>query len=159
MDADVRAFVTEARVGRLATVSAEGVPHVVPVCFALAGDAVYIALDEKPKRVRPQRLRRVRNLLANPNVQLLIDRYDEDWDRLAFVQLSGIASLLAPSSAGAANLREHAAALALLRAKYSQYAAMDLESRPVIRIAIGHVVSWSANVGRLNRGQGDGMSG
>jgi coenzyme F420-0:L-glutamate ligase/coenzyme F420-1:gamma-L-glutamate ligase len=145
MDGPLPAFVAEARLGRLGTVSARGLPHVVPVCFALADDAVYIAIDEKPKHVRPERLRRVRNLLANPNVQLLIDRYDEDWGRLAFVQLSGMASLLAPSSAGAANLREHAAALALLRAKYSQYGAMDLESRPVIRIMIEHVVSWRAN--------------
>ncbi len=149
MDGPLRAFVAEARLGRFATVSANGLPHVVPVCFALADEVVYIAIDQKPKRVRPERLRRVRNLLANPNVQLLVDHYEEDWRRLAFVQLSGTASLLAPGGAGGgvagSHRSEHADAVALLRAKYSQYAAMDLESRPVIRIAIRHVVSWSGS--------------
>lgn len=135
MDEAQRAFVTSARVARLATVGEGGVPHVVPVCFALEGEIAYIALDEKPKRVRPERLRRVRNILANPRVQLLVDRYDEDWSRLAFAQLSGAATLL---SGGA----EHADALKLLRAKYSQYSAMNLEHRPLIRIAIEGVFSW-----------------
>jgi PPOX class probable F420-dependent enzyme len=141
MDAAVHHFVAEARVGRLATASAAGVPHVVPVCFVLEGDCVYIALDEKPKTVGPRRLRRVRNILENPRAQLLVDRYDEDWQRLAFVQLSGDATLL---DGGA----EHAAALAALRGKYPQYQGMALESRPVIRLAVTSATSWAAS-GRL----------
>lgn len=137
MDEAQRAFVTVARVARLATVGEGGLPHVVPVCFALEGQTVYIALDEKPKRVRPERLRRVRNILANPRVQLLVDRYEEDWSRLAFAQLSGSATLLAGGA-------EHAEASKLLRAKYSQYLAMNLEDRPMIRIEIDGVVSWGA---------------
>jgi PPOX class probable F420-dependent enzyme len=137
VDEAQRAFVTAARVARLATAGDGALPHVVPVCFALVGETVYIALDEKPKRVRPERLRRVRNIMANPRVQLLVDRYEEDWGRLAFAQLSGGATLLAGGA-------EHAEALKLLRAKYSQYQAMNLEDRPLIRIGIEGVVSWGA---------------
>jgi PPOX class probable F420-dependent enzyme len=136
MDEHVLAFATGARVARLATVGAGGSPHVVPVCFAISGGAVYIALDEKPKRLPPERLQRVRNLLANPRVQLLVDHYDEDWSRLGWVQISGAASLLRSGAS------EHSDALKLLRAKYSQYEKMELESRPVIRIAIERVTSW-----------------
>lgn len=135
MERDVRRFVAGARVARLATASADGAPHVVPVCFVLTGGLVYIALDEKPKRVPPERLRRVRNIAANPRVQLLVDRYDEDWSRLGFVQLSGSAALM---EGGA----EHSNALALLRAKYPQYREMALESRPVIRVVVEGVVFW-----------------
>jgi PPOX class probable F420-dependent enzyme len=135
----LRRFVAEARVGRLATVSGDGAPHVVPVCFALDGDDVYVALDEKPKRVAPERLRRVRNILANPRVQLLVDLYDEDWSRLAFVQADGRGELLQPDPA------RHARAIALLRAKYSQYREMALEARPVIAIAVERWRSWSAS--------------
>jgi PPOX class probable F420-dependent enzyme len=105
----------------------------------LEGDRVYIALDEKPKRVAPRRLRRVRNILASPRVMLLVDYYDEDWSKLGFVQLSGRAALLEGG-------REQETALALLRAKYSQYEPMDLEARPVIRIAVMASASW----GRLD---------
>ncbi len=137
MDEATLAFVGAARVARLATAGANARPHVVPVCFVIEGEAVYIALDEKPKRVPPERLRRVRNILENPHVQLLIDHYEENWARLGFVQLSGEASLLAGGP-------EHAAALSLLRAKYPQYKPMDLESRPVIRIAVTRVTTWRA---------------
>lgn len=120
----------------------EGRPHVVPFCFVLSGDTVYSSLDEKPKNVRPERLRRVRNLLEQPEVQVLVDRYDEDWTRLAFVQLRGRARLVDVAN------REHEAALRLLRAKYPQYEAMELEGRPVIAVDVmGHFV-WEAGGSR-----------
>ena len=80
------AFLGAARVARLATSGADGEPHVVPVCFAFAPESgvLYIALDEKPKRVDPRRLKRVRNILANPRAALLCDVYEEDWARLAY---------------------------------------------------------------------------
>ena len=136
------AFLRESRVARLATIRPDGDPHLVPVCYEIAADAdrlaaLYIALDEKPKRVAPGELRRVRNILANPRVSLLVDRYDDgDWDRLAFVRVDGEAALLAPREP------EHAAALTLLRAKYPQYRAMALADRPVIRIAPMAIRSW-----------------
>ena len=141
--AEARFLATE-RVARLATVGADGAPHLVPVCYAaeLAGDtltALFIALDEKPKRVAPGVLKRVRNLLANPAVALLVDRYDDaDWSRLAFLRIDGRASLLTPDEAG------HVGALELLRARYPQYRAMSLEERPVVRIAPLAARSWGA---------------
>jgi coenzyme F420-0:L-glutamate ligase/coenzyme F420-1:gamma-L-glutamate ligase len=137
-------FLLAERVARLATVSADGGPHLVPVCYhAPVTDARLVALDivldEKPKRVPPERLRRVRNLLANPAVSLLLDRYDDaDWRRLAWLRVDGQARLLPPNDAA------HGEALAGLRAKYSQYRAMALEDRPVIRITPAKVSSWGA---------------
>src|SRR5690348_10484197 len=122
------AFLSAARVARLATADAAGVPHVVPVCFALdaPAGACYIALDQKPKRVAPARLKRVRNILANPHAALLCDVYREDWRRLSYCLVHAEAGLIDPGTP------EHANALALLRAKYAQYRAMDLEAQPVI---------------------------
>ena len=86
-------FLDAARVGHLATADAAGVPHLVPVCFCLLGGSVYISIDEKPKRTdRP--LKRLRNILANPAVALTVDRWDEDWSRLAWVMLRGRAEIL-----------------------------------------------------------------
>ncbi len=129
------AFVREHRVGRLATVDGAGSPHVVPVCFAYADRIVYSVIDAKPKRVPPARLRRLRNLRANPAVQLLVDHYDEDWGRLAYVQLRGKAMILEPGT-------EQLHGIRLLRAKYPQYAAMDIDASPVIKIAVERAVSW-----------------
>ena len=138
------AFLRVGRVARFATVGADGAPHLVPVCYAAtfadgALVALQIALDEKPKRVGPTGLRRVRNLLANPAVALLVDRYDDgDWSRLAFLRVDGTAALLAPGQPG------HATAVAALRAKYPQYGAMALAERPIIRIAPTGVRAWGA---------------
>src|SRR5262245_35442550 len=96
IDDDLRAFIDSQRVGRLATVDQQGQPHAVPVCFALEGDRVYSAIDEKPKRAGA-RLQRLRNIETNPNVVLLLDVYeDADWSRLRFVQLRGRARIIEP---------------------------------------------------------------
>src|SRR5438105_7336995 len=89
------AWLGAARVARLATADAAGVPHVVPVCFALDAGAgrIYIALDSKPKRVPGRALRRVRNIEANPHVALLCDEYAEDWSRLAYCLVHAEAAL------------------------------------------------------------------
>jgi coenzyme F420-0:L-glutamate ligase/coenzyme F420-1:gamma-L-glutamate ligase len=141
---DEAVFLRGERVARLATVGLDGMPHLVPVCFEAAIDAgiltvLYIALDEKPKRVAPGQLKRVRNLVANPAVSLLVDRYDDgDWGRLAFLRVDGRATILDPGAPG------HAPALAALRAKYPQYRTMALEERPIIRIAPLATRSWGA---------------
>ena len=132
------AFLVRQRVARLATADAGGSPHAVPVCFAYRTATVYIALDEKPKDVPPDRLKRVRNILENPNVTLVADRYAEDWSRLAFVMLRGRAELLQPGAG------EHAAAVRLLRGKYHQYEEMKIEENPVIAVRAEHVASWGA---------------
>jgi len=87
-----RAFLADARVARLATADAAGRPHVVPVCHALDGDAVYVTIDAKPKGSRP--LKRIRNLRENPAAALVADRYDEDWSRLGWVMVQGRAEVL-----------------------------------------------------------------
>jgi PPOX class probable F420-dependent enzyme len=136
LDVDQVAFLESCRVGHLGTVDPTGQPHVVPVCYAYLDAAVYTPVDEKPKRGDPLSLRRVRNLLAHPAVCLTVDRYDEDWSRLAWLQLRGRAALVDDPA-------ERAGALAALRRRYRQYVAMELESRPLIRLTVTRVVAWS----------------
>jgi PPOX class probable F420-dependent enzyme len=100
-DEETRRYLASARVGRLATADGEGRPHVVPVCFALVGDALVTAVDEKPKSAPPDRLRRVRDVTANPRVALVVDHYTEDWSRLGWVQVRGTAAVLDPGDAPA----------------------------------------------------------
>ncbi|MCC6716997.1 MAG: TIGR03668 family PPOX class F420-dependent oxidoreductase [Acetobacteraceae bacterium] len=133
LSAAARAFLLSRRVAHLATADGAGVPHVVPVCFALAGDSAYVTVDEKPKSGR--RLRRLANLAVNPACCLVADRYDEDWARLGWVMLHGRAEILADGD-------EHDAAQALLRARYVQYRAMALGALPVIALRIARATSW-----------------
>lgn len=139
IDPAVAAFVQRRRLAHLATASPEAIPYVVPVCFALLGETVYSAIDEKPKTGRP--LRRLRNVLDNPRAVLVADVYDDhDWSRLGFVLLHGTARLLEPSAA------EHARALVAVRERYPQYRAMALEERPVLALDVERVTTW----GRLD---------
>src|SRR5580658_9329755 len=128
-------FLDTLRVARLATADARGVPHVVPVCFAIADGTVYMTIDEKPKRQAGAPLKRLRNIAENPAVAILADRYDEDWTRLGWIMLQGRADIL---SVGA----EHARAQALLRARYPQLGTMNIEALPVIAVRVERVVSW-----------------
>ena len=131
-------FLVRQRVARLATTDGIGEPHAVPVCFAYDGRLVHIALDEKPKNVPATRLKRVRNILENPNVALVADRYSEDWNLLAFVMMRGRAELVQSES------EAHDAAVRLLRGKYHQYEEMKIEENPVISIHPVRVASWGA---------------
>ena len=118
-----------ARVARLATIGLDGRPHVVPICFALDGDALYTAVDEKPKSTRA--LRRLANIEANPWVEVVIDHWDENWSRLWWVRLAGRARVV-----------EHdARALELLEAKYPQYRDQP-PAGPFILIAIESRREW-----------------
>lgn len=129
-----REFVNRARVARLATADAKGAPHLVPVCFVVDGATLYITVDEKPKRTDIP-LKRIRNIRENPAVAVTIDRWDEDWSRLAWVMLRGRAEVLEDGA-------EHARAQALLREKYPQYRTMAIEGLPVIALRIGRVLGW-----------------
>lgn len=129
-----REFVNRARVARLATADAKGAPHLVPVCFVVEGASLYITVDEKPKRTDIP-LKRIRNIQENPAVAVTIDRWDEDWSRLAWVMLRGRAEVLEDGA-------EHARAQALLREKYPQYRTMAIEGLPVIALRIGRVLGW-----------------
>ncbi len=134
-----REFLQHRRVAHLATTDAAGTPHVVPVCFALAGETIYIAIDRKPKSGKP--LKRLRNIAENPSVALSADHYDDtDWSRLRWVMVRGRAELLESGD-------EHDDAQARLCAKHRQLRAMDLAPLPVIAIRISRVTSWNASRG------------
>lgn len=131
-----RIFLEQARVGRLATASTDGEPHIVPVCFLFDGTCFYSAIDGKPKRVEALKLRRLRNIRGNPRASLLVDRYDEDWTRLRYVLVFGRAEIL---EAGPDRER----VLVLLREKYPQDRSMaDFGQGPVIRLTPERVASW-----------------
>ena len=130
-----RRFLAQQRVAHLATADRGAVPHVVPVCFAVAGGTLYITIDEKPKRRPATALKRLKNIAENPAVAVIVDRYDEDWARLGWVMLRGRADILQAGT-------EHDAAQALLRARYPQLAAMRIEEHPVIAVRIAQATSW-----------------
>ena len=112
--AEARTRFAGARVARLATVGADGRPHLVPVVFALDGDALYTAVDDvKPKATT--RLKRLANIAANPSVALLADHYDDDWRALWWVRADGMARLLEPADDEAGRAR------GLLAGRYPQY--------------------------------------
>ena len=134
----VRAKLEEARVARLATLDARLGPHIVPVCFAYDGKVFYTAIDQKPKRVTPERLRRLRNILAVPQVALLIDKYTEDWTRLWYILIRGSAKLIPMRGH-----EERAWAIRKLRAKYRQYSRRMLpDDAPIIRITPDRTTFW-----------------
>ena len=136
LDEQARRFLERQRLAHLATADASGAPHVVPICFSLVGETVYIAIDEKPKRGDPLKLRRLRNIAETRRVAIVVDLYDDrDWSRLGFVLVRGIARVLTSGP-------EHERAVGALRAKYVQYRAMALEERPVIAADIERVTTW-----------------
>ncbi len=138
-EVDDRALLAEARRAILSTIAPDGRPRSVPICFVVVGAAVWTPLDEKPKRTPdPRALARVRDILRDPRVTLLVDRWDEDWARLAWLRIEGTASLVEPGEDG------HERAVWGLRARYPQYATQTLEDRPLIRIDMEGVVAWSA---------------
>src|SRR5262249_20589519 len=120
--------------GHFATADARGVPHLVPVCFAVSEGALYITIDRKPKG-DPRTLKRLLNIAENPVAAFVADRWDEDWTRLGWVMLRGPAEIRAEGA-------EQDRAQALLRSRYSQYRGMDLDGLPVIAMRIERVTSW-----------------
>ncbi len=126
-------------VARLATIAPSGRPRLVPVCFALleqpGGPVIAVAVDEKPKR-SPD-LARVADLRRDRRAAILVDRYADDWSRLAWVRLDCDAEVLACGDAWPA-------ALEALRSRYPQYRAMALEQLPLLRFVPARVISWFA---------------
>lgn len=142
MDDRARRFLERQRVAHLSTADATARPHVVPVCFALIGETIYIAIDEKPKQPDIWRLRRLRNIAQNPRVAIVADRYDDaDWSRLAYVLVHADARILSPTR-GEPTRGEHWTAVRELRVKYPQYLTMALDDRPVIAADITSVTAW-----------------
>ncbi len=126
---------TATPVARLATVDADGRPHLVPCCFAVDGDVAYSVVDHKPKRTAA--LRRLENIAVNPAVCLLVDHYEDDWSQLWWVRFDGTARILVEGP-------EHGSAIAVLCAKYAQYRATP-PSGAVVAIDVTTVRGWSAS--------------
>ena len=126
--------VTAARVASLATIDPDGRPHLVPIVFALQDDTLYSPVDRKPKR--SQRLRRIENARARPDVTILVDHYEEDWDRLWWVRLRGRARVLDEGA-------ERERALALLAEKYPQYRD-DPPNGPVLAVDVSEAYEWTS---------------
>jgi PPOX class probable F420-dependent enzyme len=120
-----------ARVGRLATVTAAGRPHVVPVCFVLHAGRIYTAVDAKPKATSA--LARLDNVRATGRASLLVDHYDEDWAQLWWVRADGAAEVVQSEEA-----------IDALASKYDQYRAAR-PTGPVIAISPDSWRSWIAS--------------
>lgn len=123
--------------GFLATVGLDTSPHLVPVCFTWAGDVIWTAVDGKPKTSGV--LQRIKDVESNPTIAFAVDRWDEDWSRLAWLQARGRATVLAPGD-------DTDKAYAALRDKYPQYATTPLDG-PVIRIDVDRWIGWSGGSG------------
>ena len=136
-EADLRRRVASARVARLATIEDDGRAHLVPICFAIEGERLFSAVDQKPKRSRD--LRRLRNLRERPWATVLVDHYEEDWTRLWWARLRGPAEVLDDGD-------ESRRALALLTAKYPQY-RREPPGGPVVAIQLAEWRGWSAATG------------
>lgn len=133
----VRRFILSHFVARLATADLKGQPHVIPFCYAFDGERFYFVVDEKPKRQTGKPLKRIRNMLENPHVALVIDDYNDDWTQLAYVLVSGSTQLVEDEA-------EYDTALALLRDRYPQYRAMSLSfaRNTMVRISPKKILAW-----------------
>jgi PPOX class probable F420-dependent enzyme len=134
IEEEARRRTLAARVGRLASLDVNGQPHVVPICFAMSGDQVVSVVDGKPKRTL--QLRRLENVRRTPDVQLLVDHYDDDWSLLWWVRISGRGRVIEHGSA-------HEEAVDLLAAKYGQYRE-ERPTGPMLFIEITRISSWQA---------------
>ena len=127
-----------ARVGRLASIDPNGRPHVVPICFAVSGTRVVSVIDQKPKRT--VQVRRLENVRRNPDVQLVVDHYDDDdWSALWWVRISGRGRVVD----GGATREE---VIDLLSRKYRQYRE-HRPTGPALVIDIAQISSWQATNG------------
>ena len=129
------AFLRSARTAHLATADKSGQPHVIPICFVFDGKRFFSPIDEKPKRIAPNKLKRLKNISENPNVALVIDHYDEDWRKLAYVLIFGRAQVVHRGIA-------HRQAVRRLRRKYPQYQRMAIDQRPLIVITPSRITAW-----------------
>jgi PPOX class probable F420-dependent enzyme len=139
LDEDTSGFIRTQRVARLATASEDRQPSVIPICYVFDGERIYTPIDEKPKSVDARKLKRIRNIEANPQVALVIDEYSEDWSKLIYVLVSGTAQIISPGL----DTTEHARAVDLLREKYPQYRLMKIDERMIIRITPSRITRWT----------------
>ena len=134
---DLTALVQAHRIGHLATADSPGTPHLVPICFVYDGQAIYSAIDHKPKRRTGYGMKRIRNIVENPRVAFLVHHYEEDWQQLSYVLIRGMALILDSGP-------ERQRALALLEDKYVQYQERHLAQSAglVIKIVPESLQRW-----------------
>ncbi len=135
MTTKIKRFIRSARVAHLATADRNSRPHAIPICYVFDGKEIYSPIDEKPKKIPPLLLKRIKNIRANPSVSVVVDRYDDDWRKLAYVLIVGRARVLTKGP-------KHKRAVLLLRRKYPQYRRMAIHARPMILIQPARVTSW-----------------
>ena len=130
-------FIQSQKIARMATVDKSGKPLVLPICYAYDGNCIYTPIDKKPKRVAPMELKRIKNIVINPNVSVLIDRYYEDWTRIAYIIIHGTAIVIHRG-------KEYQESLRILSEKYRQYKYMKLSQLglPVVKIIPDRFISW-----------------
>ena len=131
-DAAMRRLVSEARVARLGTIDPDGSPNLIPFCFVLDGDTLYSGVDQKPKRTK--KLQRLENIKRDPRVMVLVDHYEDDWEKAWWVRLRGRARVLGPDESGPGR--------AMLIEKYPQYVE-DPPDDDILAIEIDRWVGWS----------------
>jgi PPOX class probable F420-dependent enzyme len=135
--AEARRRFAAARVARLATVGPGGRPHLVPIVFAVEGEAIYSVVDAKPKRTTE--LRRLQNVRSNPSVSVLVDHYDDsDWSALWWVRADGEARVLGPDEP------ESHYAVRLLAGRHPQ----QRSTGPVLAVDVERWSGWAANTAR-----------
>ena len=133
--ADALARLERSKIGHLATVRADGAPHLVPITFAFDSVRIVHMVDQKPKTTT--RLQRLANIAANPKVSLLVDHYDDDWARLWWVRVDGRAQVVEHGT-------EWEAAQGALTAKYPQYIE-NPPLGPAVLITIVEMRGWTAS--------------
>jgi PPOX class probable F420-dependent enzyme len=134
---NLTALVQAQRIGHLATADGRGTPHLVPICFAYDGYAIYSAIDYKPKRRTGYGLKRISNIVENPRVAFLVHHYEEDWQQLFYVLIRGTATVLESGP-------ERHRALLLLEDKYVQYRERQLARGDglVIKVVPERIQHW-----------------
>jgi PPOX class probable F420-dependent enzyme len=147
---EINPIIYRARVARLATADSKAKPHIVPVVFAFDGEKYYIPIDKKTKTTKPEELRRIKNIDANPAVALLIDEYNEDWKKLLFIMVQGKAAILGKEKGNDEGTREEEdgddellkKAHELLKTKYPQYQHIDIGKLSIV-IYPQKTIFWS----------------
>lgn len=128
-------MLADSRVGRLGLLDDDGAPRVLPVTYAVTGESLVTAVDQKPKQRTGEALARVRWLRARPAAALTVDHYDDDWSALAWVQVLGIVRVLDAASAPEA--------MASLAKRYEPYRT-DPPAGPLLVLEPDRLLWWHA---------------
>jgi len=132
---DAIKYISTHRVARLSTSDTNGQPHIMPICYDFDGLYIYTALDFKRKRVELFKLKRVTNILNNPQVAIIIDDYSDNWDELSYVLILGHGEILE-------NGLKRDTAEKLLRTKYYQYSQSLTPGCPILKITPNKIIEW-----------------